>query len=161
MSVCRAERHPVEGYTLGNDIKDILLQRHGLGLTRDGRAALGATPQSLERPATCRHAAFHQRAANVMPKRSSGYKAAICLPAHHTEIGPYVPGGVHTMSHYGRLVAGRRANPVVGVEQRQLLVAVHRVAGVVDVERDRRRRDREGAAEDVDQGGRHAPHLGA
>ena len=45
------------------------------------------------------------------------------------------------------------------VEQRELLVAVHPVAGVVDVERDRRRRDREGAAEDVDQGGRQARHL--
>ena len=53
------------------------------------------------------------------------------------------------------------AGVVVGVEQRQLLVAVHRIAGVVDVERDRRRRDREGAAEEVDQGGRQAPHLGA
>ena len=50
---------------------------------------------------------------------------------------------------------------VVGVEQRQLLMAVHRIAGVVDVERDRRRRDREGAAEDVDQGGRQARHLDA
>ena len=53
------------------------------------------------------------------------------------------------------------AGIVMRVEQRQLLVAVHRVAGVVDVERDRRRRDREGAAEDVDQGGRHARHLAA
>ena len=55
----------------------------------------------------------------------------------------------------------RREAPrvVVGVEQRQLLVAVHRVAGIVDVERDRRRRDREGAAEDVDQRRRQAPHL--
>ena len=43
---------------------------------------------------------------------------------------------------------------VKGVEQRQLLLAVHRVAGVVDVERDRRGRAREGAAEDIDQGGR-------
>ena len=49
----------------------------------------------------------------------------------------------------------------MGVEQRQLLVAVKPVTGVVDVERDRRRRDREGAAEDVDQGGRHARHLTA
>ena len=30
-----------------------------------------------------------------------------------------------------------------------------------DVERDHRRRDREGAVEDVDQGGRQAPHLDA
>ena len=50
---------------------------------------------------------------------------------------------------------------VKGVEQRQLLLAVHRIAGVVDVERDRRRRDREGAAEDIDQGSRHARHLAA
>ncbi len=49
---------------------------------------------------------------------------------------------------------------VVGVEQRQLLVPVHRVAGVVDIERDRYRRRREGAAEEVDQGGRQAPRLG-
>ena len=41
---------------------------------------------------------------------------------------------------------------VMGVEQRELLLAVHRVAGVVDVERDRRGRAREGAAEDIDQG---------
>ena len=47
----------------------------------------------------------------------------------------------------------------MGVEQRQLLVAVHRVAGVVDIQRDRRRRGREGAAEEVDQGGRQARHL--
>ena len=53
------------------------------------------------------------------------------------------------------------ASVVVGVEQRQLLVAVHRVAGVVDVEGDRRRRGGEAAAEDVDQGGRHARHLDA
>ena len=49
----------------------------------------------------------------------------------------------------------------MGVEQRQLLLAVHRVAGVVDVERDRRRRAREGAAEGIDQGSRHARHLAA
>ena len=49
----------------------------------------------------------------------------------------------------------------MGVEQRQLLMAVHRIAGVIDVQRDRRRRDREGAAEDADQGGRHAHHLAA
>ncbi len=48
----------------------------------------------------------------------------------------------------------KAARVVKGVEQRQLLVAVHRVAGVVDVARDRRRRGREGAAEDVDQGTR-------
>ncbi len=53
------------------------------------------------------------------------------------------------------------AGVVVGVEQRQLLVAVKPVAGVVDVERDRRWRGREGAAEDVDQGGRHARYLAA
>ena len=53
------------------------------------------------------------------------------------------------------------AGVVEGVEQRELLVAVHRVAGLVDVEHDRRRRDREGAAEDVDQGGRQARHLSA
>ena len=50
---------------------------------------------------------------------------------------------------------------VVPVEQRELLVAVHRIAGVVDVERDRRRRGSEGPAEDVDQRGRQASHLGA
>ena len=53
------------------------------------------------------------------------------------------------------------ASVVKGVEQRQLLLAVHRVAGVVDVERDRRGRAREGAAEDIDQGSRHARHLAA
>ena len=53
------------------------------------------------------------------------------------------------------------ASVVVGVEQRQLLLAVHRVAGVVDVERDRRGRAREGAAEEIDQRRRHARHLAA
>ena len=37
----------------------------------------------------------------------------------------------------------------MGVEQRQLLLAVHRIAGIVDVQRDGGGRDREGAAEDV------------
>ena len=41
------------------------------------------------------------------------------------------------------------ARVIVGVEQRQLLVAVHPVAGVVDIWRDRRWRGREGATEDV------------
>ena len=50
---------------------------------------------------------------------------------------------------------------VMGVEQRQLLAAVDRVAGVVDIEHDRRRRGREGAAEDVDQGRGHTRHLDA
>ena len=50
---------------------------------------------------------------------------------------------------------------VEAVEQRQLLMAVHRVAGLVDVERDRRRRGIEGTAEDVDQGGRQTAHLAA
>ena len=51
------------------------------------------------------------------------------------------------------------ARVVMGVEQRQLLLAVHRIAGIVDVQRDGGGRDREGAAEDVDQGGRHPRHL--
>ena len=55
----------------------------------------------------------------------------------------------------------KAAGVVMRVEQRQLSMAVHRVAGLVDVERDRRRRAREGAAEDVDQGGRQAGHLAA
>ena len=50
---------------------------------------------------------------------------------------------------------------VKGVEQRELLATVHRVAGVVDVQRDRRRRGREGAAEQVDKRRRHARHLDA
>ena len=53
------------------------------------------------------------------------------------------------------------ASVVVGVEQRELLVAVHRIAGVVDVERDRRGRAGEGAAEEIDQRRRHARHLDA
>ena len=51
------------------------------------------------------------------------------------------------------------ARVVMGVEQRQLLLAVHRIAGIVDVQRDGGGRDREGAAEDVDQSGRHPRHL--
>ena len=53
------------------------------------------------------------------------------------------------------------AGVVVGVEQRQLLLAVHRVAGVVDVEGDGGGRGGEGAAEDVHQRRRHARHLDA
>ena len=53
------------------------------------------------------------------------------------------------------------ASVVVGVEQRELLAAVHRVAGVVDVERDGRGRGGEGAAEEIDQRRRHARHLDA
>ena len=53
------------------------------------------------------------------------------------------------------------ASVVVGVEQRELLVAVHRVAGVVDVEGDGRGRHGEAAAEDIDQRRRHARHLDA
>ena len=51
------------------------------------------------------------------------------------------------------------ARVVKGVEQRELLVAMNPVAGVVDVEHDRRRRGIEGTAEDVDQGSRQAPRL--
>ena len=41
----------------------------------------------------------------------------------------------------------------VRVEQRQLLLAVHQVVGVVDVEHDRRRRARVAAAEEIDEAG--------
>ena len=51
------------------------------------------------------------------------------------------------------------AGVVMGVEERQLLLAVHSIAGVVDVEGDGGGRDGEGAAEDVDQRSRHARHL--
>ena len=51
------------------------------------------------------------------------------------------------------------AGVVMGVEERELLVAVHGIAGVVDVEGDGGRRGGEGAAEGVDQRGRHARHL--
>ena len=53
------------------------------------------------------------------------------------------------------------AGVVVGMEQRQLLVAVHRIASVVDVEADRHRRGVEAAAEEIDQRRRHARHLDA
>ena len=59
-------------------------------------------------------------------------------------------------------VDGQEAAPVVmGVEERQLLVAVHGIAGVVDIERDGGGRGWEGVAEDVDQRRRHARHLDA
>jgi chemotaxis signal transduction protein len=45
---------------------------------------------------------------------------------------------------------------VMGVEQRELLMAVHRVAGIVDVERDRARRAPVAFAELIDQR-RHQP----
>ena len=41
----------------------------------------------------------------------------------------------------------------VGVEQRQLLLAVHQVVGVVDVEHDRGRRAGVAAAEQIDEAG--------
>ena len=53
------------------------------------------------------------------------------------------------------------AGVVVGAGQGQLLAAMHRVAGVVDVQRDRRRRGREGAAEQIYQRRCHARHLDA
>ena len=53
------------------------------------------------------------------------------------------------------------AGVVVGVEERQLLVAVHGIAGVVDVQRDGGGRGGKAAAEEIDQGGRHARHLDA
>ena len=59
-------------------------------------------------------------------------------------------------------VDGQEAAPVVmGVEERQLLVAVHGIAGVVDVEGDGGGRGGEAATEDVDQRRRHARHLDA
>lgn len=53
------------------------------------------------------------------------------------------------------------AGVVMGMEERQQLVAVHRIAGVVDIAGDGGGRGGERAAEDVDQGGRHARHLDA
>ena len=53
------------------------------------------------------------------------------------------------------------AGVVMGVEERQLLVAVHVIAGVVNIEGDGRGRGGEGATEEVDQRGRHARHLDA
>ena len=53
------------------------------------------------------------------------------------------------------------ARVVMGVEERELLVAVHRIASVVDIERDGGGRGREGAAEEIDQRRRHARHLDA
>ena len=47
------------------------------------------------------------------------------------------------------------------MEERQLLVAVHRIAGVVDVEGDGRGRSREEAAEEIDERRRHARHIEA
>ena len=41
----------------------------------------------------------------------------------------------------------------------QQLAAMHRIAGIVDVEGDGRGRGREGAAEEIDQRRRHARHL--
>ena len=53
------------------------------------------------------------------------------------------------------------ARVVVGVEQRELLVAVHGIAGVVDIQRDGGRWGREAAAKEIDQRRRHARHLDA
>jgi hypothetical protein len=65
--------------------------------------------------------------------------------------------------HHDRLAAGHvidvdrqeAAGVVVGVEQRQLLPAVNRVAGVVDVQRDRGRLLREALAEQIHHHRRH------
>ena len=53
------------------------------------------------------------------------------------------------------------ARVVVGVEERKLLVAVHRIAGVVDIQGDGGGRGGKGAAEEIDQRRRHARHLDA
>ena len=53
------------------------------------------------------------------------------------------------------------AGVVMSVEERQLLVAVHGIAGVVDIQRDGGGRGGEGAAEEIDQRRRHARHLDA
>ena len=53
------------------------------------------------------------------------------------------------------------ARIVVSVEERELPVAVHGIAGVVDIEGDGGGRGGEGAAEEIDQRRRHACHLGA
>ena len=76
------------------------------------------------------------------------------------------PGGRLALpqEHHDRLAAGHvidmdrqeAAGVVVGVEQRQLLPAVHRVAGVVDVQRDRGRVLREAPAEQIHHHRRHA-----
>lgn len=53
------------------------------------------------------------------------------------------------------------ARIVVGVEQGELLVTVHRIAGVVDVQRDGRRGPGKASAEDVHQRRRHPRRLDA
>ena len=53
------------------------------------------------------------------------------------------------------------AGVIMSVEQRELLVAVHGIAGVVDIEGDGGGRGGEGAAEEIDQRRRHARHLDA
>ncbi len=45
------------------------------------------------------------------------------------------------------------ARVVVGMKERELLVAVHGIAGIVDIQRDGGRWGREAAAEEIDQGG--------
>ena len=53
------------------------------------------------------------------------------------------------------------ARVVVGVEERELLVAVHGIAGVVDIEGDGGGRGGKGAAQEIDQRRRHERHLDA
>ena len=143
--VCKAVQRGVAGQA--EDVVDAVRLAPGHGL---GPAVVAVAPESQPGarpvPADAAHQVLEEGADLDPGRRLAGAQENRHRPAALDMID----------------VDGEEAPRVVkGVEQRQLLLAVHRIAGVVDVERDRRRRDREGAAEDVDQGGRQARHLDA
>ena len=141
--VGEAVQHGIAGQA--EDVIDAvrLAPRHGLGPAVVAVAAEGQ-PGARPVPADATHQVLQQDADLIARGRLAGAQE------NRHRLAALDMVDVHRQ---------KAARGVMGVEQRQLLVAVNPVAGVVDVERDRRRRGREGAVEQIDQGGRQAHHL--
>ena len=88
-----------------------------------------------------------------------GWSASCSLP--NRIVARSTPRSMTTSAPSSYRPGGRRCGTVIVVseKQRRLLVAVRPFADIVDVERDRRPRDRKAAAEDVDQRGGYQRHL--
>ena len=117
-----------------------LAPRHGLGAAVVGIAAhgdAGRGPMAADAP-------------DQMPQNGADLDARRRLagPQQHR----HRLAAFHVVDVDGQEAAG----VVMGVEQRQLLTPVHRIAGVVDVERDGLGRGGETATEHLDQRRRHA-----